>query len=178
VRLDAPLITARLELCALDESHADGPYLAWMNDPEVMRYTEARFASHDRAGLAAFVETMNGSADNLLLGLFARDDGGHIGNIKLGPLERPHGRSWIGIVIGDRSRWGRGLATEAIGAVADHGLRTLGLRRVLAGIYGDNEGSRRAFERAGFREIARIPGHCRSGEAWVDDIIMARDHDS
>lgn len=174
MRLEAPLMTPDLALRTLDGGHAGGAYLAWMNDAEVMAFTESRFISHDAASLEAFIAAMNESPANLLLGLFDRTDHAHIGNIKLGPIEREHQRAWIGIVIGDRTRWGRGLAPQAIDAVARHGLETLGLRRVLAGIYGDNAGSLRAFAKAGFAEIARIPGHSRSGEVFVDDIIVAR----
>jgi len=174
VKLATPLVTEGLTLRTLDAGHAGGPYLAWMNDPEIMAYTESRFAAHDRASLAAFIAAMNDSPANLLLGLFSRDDDAHIGNIKLGPVEAGHQRAWIGIVIGDRDRWGQGLAGQAIDAVANHGLENLGLRRVLAGIYADNQGSLKAFLKAGFREIARLPGHSRSGQDWVDDIIMAR----
>ena len=174
MRLETPLVTPALELRTLEARHAGGAYLAWMNDPQVMAFTESRFARHDAASLAAFIAAMNESPANLLLGLFDRADDAHIGNIKLGPVESAHARAFIGIVIGDRSRWGRGLASQAIGAVARHGLTHLGLRRVLAGIYADNAGSLRAFRKAGFTEIARIPCHSRSGDAWVDDIIMAR----
>lgn len=174
MKLDVALATQGLSLRTLEERHARGPYLAWMNDAEVMAFTESRFAGHNAASLATFIAAMNDSPANLLLGLFCRDDGTHIGNIKLGPIETAHARAWIGIVVGDRRRWGQELATQAIDAVARHGLDDLGLRRVLAGIYGDNQGSLRAFAKAGFREIARIPAHSRSGQAWVDDIIVAR----
>lgn len=174
MRLNSPLVTSDLALRSLDASHAGGAYLAWMNDPEVLAFTESRFARHDSAGLAAFIAAMNESPTNLLLGLFDRQDDAHIGNIKLGPIEPEHKRAWLGILIGDRARWGRGLAAQAIDALARHGLEHLGLRRVLAGIYADNTASLRAFAKAGFIEIGRIPSHSRSGECWVDDIIVAR----
>lgn len=174
MKLDTPLVTADLELRCLEACHAAGPYLTWMNDPEVLAFTESRFARHDAADLAAFIAAMNESPTNLLLGLFDRRDDAHIGNIKLGPIEPAHERAWIGILIGDRTRWGRGLASQAIDALARYGLERLGLRRVLAGIYADNGASLRAFGKAGFTEIGRIPGHSRSGERWVDDIIVAR----
>ncbi len=174
MRLETPLVTPSLNLRTLEARHAGGAYLAWMNDSEVMAFTESRFASHDAASLEAFIAAMNDSPANLLLGLFDRADDAHIGNIKLGPIEAWHGRAWIGIVIGERTRWGRGLAREAIDALARYGLESLGLRRVLAGIYADNTGSLRAFAKAGFAEIARLPQHSRSGETFVDDVIMAR----
>jgi|APSaa5957512535_1039671.scaffolds.fasta_scaffold46831_2 [ribosomal protein S5]-alanine N-acetyltransferase len=177
MKLVEPLMTERLMLRTLEPADAGGAYLAWMNDPEIMRFTESRYASHDAAALKGFIEAMNASEDNLLLGLIATDQGSHIGNIKLGPIDRRHQRAWIGIIIGDRARWGQGLASEAIDAIAQCGLEDLGLRRIAAGIYGDNRGSVGAFAKAGFREVARLPGWSLSEGASTDDIIMMRGED-
>lgn len=174
MKLGEPLMTERLMLRTLEPADAGGAYLTWMNDPEIMRYTESRFASHDAAALEGFIEAMNASADNLLLGLIAADQGNHIGNIKLGPIDRHHQRAWIGIIVGDRARWGQGLASEAIDAVAHHGLTNLGLRRIAAGIYAHNQGSVGAFAKAGFHEVARLPGWSLSEGVATDDIIMMR----
>lgn len=177
MKLAGSLMTDRLILRTLESADASGAYLAWMNDPEIMRYTESRFASHDAAVLKGFIESMNTSGDNLLLGLIASEQGRHIGNIKLGPIDRHHQRAWIGIIIGDRARWGQGLASEAINAVAHYGLADLGLHRIAAGIYGDNQGSVGAFAKAGFHEVARMPGWSLSEGAATDDIIMMRGED-
>jgi len=174
MRLAVPLVTERLTLRTLEPSDAAGAYLAWMNDPEVMRFTESRFATHDRSSLEGFIEAMNESPDNLLLGLVCSRDGSHIGNIKLGPVDPHHSRAWLGIVVGARERWGQGLASEAIDAVALDGLGRLGLRRIGAGIYADNTGSLRAFAKAGFREVARLPGWSVNEGRAVDDVIMMR----
>jgi RimJ/RimL family protein N-acetyltransferase len=49
-----------------------------------------------------------------------------------------------------RDRWGRGYATEAAGAVLDHGFREIGLDRIIACVYPDNVASIRVAERLGF----------------------------
>lgn len=64
---------------------------------------------------------------------------------------------------------GRGYATEAIRAVIDVCFGRLGLRRVHAGCFADNEPSWRLMERIGMRreEFSRKTALHRSGE-WVD----------
>lgn len=64
---------------------------------------------------------------------------------------------------------GRGYATEAIRAVIDVCFGPLGLRRVHAGCFADNEPSWRLMERLGMRreEFSRKTALHRSGE-WLD----------
>ncbi|MBY0431841.1 MAG: GNAT family N-acetyltransferase [Rhodospirillales bacterium] len=102
------------------------------------------------------------------------DDGRHVGNIKLGPINRHHRRGDIGLLIGERDQWGRGLAAEAIAAMTAYAFAELGLNKVVAGCYAANEGSRRAFLKAGFAEVARRPRprHWLSDGVWQDDVVL------
>lgn len=51
----------------------------------------------------------------------------------------------------DPAYWGRGLATEAAGAVRDHAFNDLKLPRVISLIHPDNHASRRVAEKNGMR---------------------------
>jgi RimJ/RimL family protein N-acetyltransferase len=173
--LERPLETSDLILRSLDPMLAQGAYAAWMRDPEVTRYLEVRFDPPDARRLEAFIATMNASEDNLLLGLFPRAElGRHIGNIKLGPIDRRHRVAALGIAIGERGYWGRGLATQAIAAVSEHALSALELERIEAGFYADNLASQQAFLRAGFT----VEGRLRASRAWgherMDEVLMGK----
>jgi [ribosomal protein S5]-alanine N-acetyltransferase len=166
VLLDKPIATKDLILRSLDAGQAHGAYAAWMRDPQVTRFLEVRFAPPDETALKAFIVQMNESEENLLLGLFPRaEPERHIGNIKLGPIDKRHKTAAIGIVIGARYCWGRGYATQAVVAVSDYAFAKLGLNRLDAGFYSDNEASQRAFQRAGFIEEG-----CRRGARLLDGV--------
>ena len=49
-----------------------------------------------------------------------------------------------------RTAWGRGIATEAAGALVAHGLHTLGLPRLVAVTYPENQASQRVLDKLGF----------------------------
>lgn len=174
MRLDQPLTTKRLALRTLEAGDANGPYAAWMHDAEVTRYLEVRFAPPNVEALAVFIDKMNASTADLLLGLVQRDTGAHIGNIRLGPVDPHHGRAAIGILIGNRSAWGQGFAGEAIAALSDHALHNLGLAKLTAGLYAPNVGSQRAFEKASFHAEATRRAHAVLDGRRVDVIEMAR----
>ncbi|MFB4354758.1 GNAT family protein [Microbacterium sp. LS_15] len=71
----------------------------------------------------------------------------------------------------DPAHAGQGYATEAIRAVIDTCFGPLGLRRVHAGCFADNEPSWRLMERLGMRreEFSRKTALHRSGE-WLDGL--------
>lgn len=145
------LETQRLILRMMSSADASEEYLSWMQDSEVNKYLESRFAVPQRTqDLISFIESVNGSPDSLLLGIFLREDGRHIGNIKIGPVVTRHARSEIGYLIGDRASWGKGYAAEAIREICRFGFDNLGLIKISAGVYEDNIGSAKTLSKAGF----------------------------
>lgn len=172
--LDHPLETDRLLLRSLGASDCGLRYGAWMRDDAVQRYLESRGSPSDVASLKVFVARANADPNTLMLGICERKDGRHVGNIKLGPIDRRHSRASIGIMIGERDTWGRGYASEAVRAVSDYAFKRLAVGKVTAGAYEDNLGSITAFRRAGFDIEARLRGHAVRDGARVDVILMAR----
>ncbi len=174
MRINAPIETPRIILDTLGAQDVTDRYAGWMNDPEVNKYLEVRFSPQTLDSVKSFIDSMNDSPDNLLLGIFLKENDAHIGNIKLGPINPYHHRGNIGIVIGERSQWGKGIATEAIIAFSDYALNEMSLHKVYAGYYYDNIGSGRAFLKAGFVEEARLPQHWLCDNLWLEQILLAR----
>jgi ribosomal-protein-alanine N-acetyltransferase len=172
MHLDTPLQGPRLQLRCLRDEDVTARYVAWLNDPEVNRYLELRFQTHALAPTREFVRTVNATGDNLLLGMFIDGGARHIGNIKLGPINPHHHRADIGLLIGDRGAWGQGYATEAIALVTAHGFNRLKLGKLTAGCYGGNQGSVKAFQRAGYTLEAVLPRHWHTAEGIQDGLLL------
>lgn len=154
-----PLTVDELVLRSLRPVEATSEYLGWLSDPEVNAYLEVRHAPpNSMEELQAYVHRCNISDDTLLLGIYGAGDA-HIGNIKLGPINWNHRRAEIGIIVGEKTAWGKGVATRAIRMLTEYASDHLRLRRLTAGCYEENTGSRRAFEKAGFAVDAVIPDH-------------------
>jgi RimJ/RimL family protein N-acetyltransferase len=171
----------RLHFRELRPEDVSADYTAWLNDPEINRFLETRFSPQDETSIRAFVASQAASPDAFLLRVGLRDCETHIGNIKLGPINRSHASAQISLLIGSRSHHGQGYATEAINAVTAWGFAEHGLARIEAGCYAENLGSLRAFLKAGytvegFRRAAVITtSNTRSGAFWfarlVDDLV-------
>lgn len=163
-----------VRLAVLTPDDVADAYVEWMNDPEVNRFLESRFVTHDRDGVAAYVASMLTSPSSLFLAIHSKALGRHVGNIKLGPIDRHHGLGEIGLMLGARDAWGRGIATNAIAVISDIGFNDLGLRKLTAGCYASNKGSQIAFERAGFTVEGIRPDHFISEGRPEDLVLLAR----
>lgn len=168
------LKTGRLVLRPLDPAEVGQRYVDWLADPRVNAFLETRHVPQSLEDIRAFVAGCNASADSWLFGKFIEDGRRHIGNIKLGPVSSVYSRAEIGLLIGDPEQWGKGFGAEAIGAVTDFAFTTLNLRKVAAGCYATNEGSRKAFIANGFDEAGRRREHWLAEDAWVDDVLLEK----
>ena len=164
----------RIYLRALARRDATATYAEWMNESAINQFLESRFAHHDIASLQAFIDAARGDPLTLLAGIFLKGDERHIGNIKLGPINMAHRRGDIGLLIGDTGCWGKGFATEAIALISAFAFEQVGVHRLTAGAYADNEGSARAFERAGFHREGLLKDHWLTGDHFQDGVLLGK----
>lgn len=123
-------------------------YCSWLNDSNVNRYLESRFTAWDIDLLKEYFYEKNKS--DIMLAIVDYGTNAHIGNIKITPIENPQNRAAIGIIIGDRNYWKKGVATIAIKMATDYCFTTLALHKVIAGAYIENIASIKAFLNNGF----------------------------
>jgi len=166
-----PTATAtRVYLRPFVEADVTDRYLGWFRDPEVTRYLEARDITHADA-----IQHLRDGDHGVRWALYAiclRADHRHVGNLKVGPINRRHGLSDMVTVIGDRSVWGTGIAREAIGLGIRLAFETHGIRKLSASMYAGNLGSIRAYLHAGFVEEARLPGQFLLDGAPEDKVFV------
>lgn len=167
-----PIEGKKIYLRQVRPSDVDEGYFAWLHDEEVTKYLEVRLRPPTREGLLSYVRSMRESGDTIFLAIVDRDTNRHVGNIKLGPINLFHRTADIGLLIGEKGFWGRGIATEAVRLVAGYAWQTLDLQKLTASCYGTNQGSVRAFQKAGFsREGVRRAQFLSEGRR-VDQILM------
>ncbi len=167
-----PLPGRQLYLRPVTADDAGGNYLKWMNDVVITRYLETKAGTHTEASLREYIRGTQAGRDNLFLAIVLRDGDRHVGNIKMGPLNRRHLLGDIGIVVGEQDCWGRGVATEAIALLKDYAFQEVGMHKLTASCYASNGGSARAFEKAGFTTEAVRKDHFWSEGRWVDGIFL------
>lgn len=164
----------RIYLRPVDLSDATEEYVNWLNDEEVNQFLEVRFAEHTPEGLKNDIEKISKDPNTLFLAMIRKDTQRHIGNIKLGPIDWNHRVGDIGIMIGDKSSWGRGYAREAIKLLSDYAFNILKLHKLEAGAYENNIGSIKAFLKVGFSEEGRKRKRFRFKDTYTDQVFLGR----
>ncbi|MGE0094001.1 MAG: GNAT family N-acetyltransferase [Alphaproteobacteria bacterium] len=151
-----------------------GPaYLSWLRDVDVVRYTDVNPTEQTLESIRAYVDTIQRDPYTLFWAIHEVGYG-HVGNLRMSGISIRHARATVALLIGDKSRWGRNLARDALTAASAHAFHALGLRKICAGILICNDASRRAFEKAGFHVEAVLRAHAAFEDHFVDVLQMAR----
>lgn len=181
------LRTARLTLRGLVEADREAVVKVF-SDPEMSRYFAADFS--DPAAASAMVDRRLAYRGPAGQGHWVIERAGEvIGVAHLRPSsELPGGVAELGYYVAS-AHAGQGLATEAAGAVLDHGLDALGLPAVWALVHENNAASRKVAGRLGFLDVgsgvhygdlhrvlvavAPVAGRPHHIELWVPDLAEA-----
>ena len=171
-RHNARLNGERVYLRTLTPADASKEYAGWLNDPTVNQYLETRSVTIPE--LRRYIEEKDESDHAIFFGIFWKDPtsqhdgdlpaenrkeriddpasprGKHIGNVKLEPVDFVLSAATMGILIGDKDYWGKGVGTEVTNLITDYALSTLGLAEVNLGVMSTNVAAIRVYEKCGY----------------------------
>jgi RimJ/RimL family protein N-acetyltransferase len=149
-------------------------FVRWFADMQVTRFLARRMAITLEQE-KEFLKKVGESKDDVWWVIEA--DGKAIGATGI------HGINWLdangmtGIVIGEKSAWGKGYATEAMRLRTRHAFRELNLHKLTTEVDTENEASRKALERNGYRTVGvRREQNFREGkwkDRWLGEVLRA-----
>lgn len=140
-------------------------YIAWLNDPEVVRFSNQRFRRHDRETCLAYVRSFSDSA-NHFVSVIDRAGGQAVGTMTA-YVAPQHGTADMGIMIGARAAWGQGYGLDAWRTLGEWLLAQPGMRKLTGGTLACNVGMVRIMERAGMQREA-----VRRAQELVDGVAQ------
>lgn len=165
------LIGKRIKLVKFTERFITAKYIDWLNDHEINKYmftgripiSKEEIGSRNDFQNIIFAIMSNVHTDNGDK-LWEDDNFSEfIGTISINAIDWINRKGEIGYMIGERSHWGLGIATEAVKLVSDYALNRLNLHKVEAGVVAGNIGSIKVLEKNDFKEYGVIPQ-----DHWVD----------
>ncbi len=145
-----PIYGKLINLRELDIEDVKESYVNWLNDKEINVFLESRHSSHTKESTSIFVQNCRTSNKDILFGIFTNENNKHIGNIKLGDIDWQNKNANVGILIGSKEYWGKGIGSQAIELITRLGFESLKLSSLCAGCYEENIGSKKAFLKAGW----------------------------
>lgn len=166
------LETERLRLEPLDISFASEKYVNWMNDPEVNRYLESG-NGYTLEQLSQYLEEVE-KKSILFWAIVTKDQGKHIGNVKIDPINWRHKFAEYGTLMGDKSEWRKGYSYESSRAVLDFCFSVeVGLRKVNLGVVENNAGAVKLYKKLGFEVEGKLKKHVYHDDRWCNVLRMA-----
>ena len=150
--------TERLVIEPFNERYLTERYVAWLNDPEVVRFSEQRFTTHTTESSRAYMQSFEGTPNYFWAFVTRGRSSEHIGNVNA-YVDTRNKVGDVGILIGEKSYWGKGYGLEVFVAVTDYLFREMHVRKVTAGTVAGNKGMLRIMKRAGMKEDGRRIRH-------------------
>lgn len=138
-------------------------YISWLNDPEVVRYSNQRFTRHTRETCTQYLKSFEKSP-NLFLSVRAKEGATAIGTMTA-YVSPHHGTVDMGIMIGKGAARGQGLGQDAWNTLLAWFIGRDEIRKVTAGTMRANGAMLRLMEKAGMQHEAT-----RVGQELLDGV--------
>src|SRR3990170_6809050 len=150
-------------------------YLFWLRDRDVVRTLNLpayMSTPVSEKTVEDYCQRIFASERDLFLALHDAATQRFIGTLKAANVDFYHGLADIGIMIGEKAYWGRGFASDAIGALARHLFDGLGLPRLTARAMALNPAMIKVFEKLGFRREGVLRAHDRYDGGTCDHVLF------
>lgn len=151
-------------------------YISWLNDAEVVRYSNQRFRRHDQNSVSAYLQSFSDSPA-LLLAIDERHSKTMIGTMTIYP-QYHHETADVGIMLGERSLHGQGYGREAWCLIINWLAEQCRVRKITAGTLDCNLSMVRLMKAAGMHhEATRYKQEIIDGKP-ADILLFARFSDA
>jgi len=154
----------------LKEEHLD-KYTSWINDLEV-----SQFITHFGRVLTREEEKewyrSQAENDEPSFTIYCLKDDKPIGNCGLHNINRENDHAEMGIMLGEKEYWNRGLGTEAVRLITDYGFTVLNLHGIGLAVKDFNDRARKVYEKVGYRIAGRVRDFYKTDGNYYDEIIM------
>ena len=164
--------TVHLEIVPFSETYLTQRYLSWLNDPEVVRYSEQRHRVHTLESCCEYMKSFVDTPNYFWALVTKNNELGHIGNMNA-YVDLNNSVADLGILIGERKAWRKGYGSEAWIAVCRYLLQEANIRKVTAGTLSVNRAMLGVIRRAGMVEDGRRNRHCLFEGSEIDVIYAA-----
>lgn len=163
--------TARLTLRPLTKPSSRN--LAWLRDPDVVRFSEQRHREHTLSTQLRYVASFTG--ESRLWAIHLVQSGQYIGNLSASHDE-PNDVADVGIMIGETAYWHKGYAGEAWQAACNWLLDRNGgvIRKLEAGCARNNVAMLKIIQASGFKQEGERLNHFLFDGHPVSAVLFGR----
>lgn len=168
-----------------DSETNSATYLRWMNDSENVKTIGRNdyLLPVSTEKLRAYVQGLDRNT-TAFFGIYfsekstsKKDEMQFVGTLKLYDIDFNSKKASIGIMVGERNLWGKGIATQAISIVCDYCMNTLNLHKICAGYFETNTGMAKAFAKNGFKVEGILRDHYFDLKQYQNIVLVGKIRD-
>ena len=138
----------KIKLKILKINNLTKEYVSWFSDKSVVRFSQNQYKKFTLSGQRKYVKECLKNKNINLYGIFYKKK--HIGNICLTGLKSPGKLCEITYILGDKSLWGKGITSEAIGKIILIAKKKYKITKLYAGVVDKNIASTKVLEKNKF----------------------------
>ena len=147
-----------LRIVPFEKQHLTSQYVGWLNDPEVVQFSEQRHTKHTIKSCISYFNKQTIS-NNLFLAIEFKSSNKtiqHIGNIGVF-IDRKNAYGDLSILIGEKEFWGKGTAYKAIKGILPYLFEKEKLNLISCGTASCNLGMIKVMEKLGMTPKMTFP---------------------
>ncbi|MEO8761157.1 MAG: GNAT family protein [Bacteroidia bacterium] len=148
-------------------------YISWFRNNDVTSFLEVDGKTLTTKMVTDYIDLGIKSEDYYMYAICLKEENKHIGNLKVGPINKKHKIADLVCVIGDHKYWGKGIATQAISIGNELAFEKHDIRKLHGQIYEDNIGSIKAYCKAGWIIEGVIKDRYIVGGKVMDQILVS-----
>jgi RimJ/RimL family protein N-acetyltransferase len=169
---DAGLILKgeKIFLRPINLDDVNSKYLSWLHDDQVMQGIAT--SGYTLENLAVYVSERISKPDVAFFAICDLGSNEHIGNIKIDFHDPKANVSELGLLIGNKNYWGRGVGSEACRLALTYGFNTMALRKIYLAVYENNQTAKRLYEKLGFKLEGTLRKHVIANGELYDKYLM------
>jgi len=162
----------QIYLRAIELSDVNENYLKWLNEPDVTTGLASGTFPSTLSALQNYVEQKTTDKNTVMLAICDQESNKHIGNIKLDNFDWVSRTCELGVLIGEKDFWGKGIGSELCKLTIQYAFQQLNLRKILLAVHAHNTAAIKVYEKLGFVNEGTLRQHIWSNGAYIDKHYM------
>ncbi len=162
----------KIYLRAISKSDVNQNYLNWLNDKETTKGLASGLFPSTLEELEQFVGRAIQNKDVVLFAICDASNDHHVGNIKIDHFDWVSRTCELGLLIGDKNYWGKGVGYEACHLALSYAFQTLNIRKVILAVYNNNPAALGLYKKLGFQLEGSLRQQVFDGGEYFDKHYM------
>ena len=119
-----------------------------------------------------YVHTVLNSKNDCFFAIYHKETDEFIGTQRVGHIDWRAGIGDIGVLVGNKNYWGKGIATQAVDIACNYAFSVLSLRKLTGGTPDSNVAMCKCFERVGFKQEGRLRKQLLMQGTYCDHMLF------